>query len=278
MGPVITDAHAELRRLRKQEQPDAGGLIVAMNQDHARQVAELVRRITGSRAHVAVSDDPSASKTIATFAHHKTQQWLVAVNMVSEGVDIPRLRVGVYATNVLTEMYFRQVVGRFVRMQEELPKPQRAWLYLPKDATLVHYAKRIKAERDHVLEEIMPSAQRTLFGAAATSLKEYIPLHGIARMDALIGAEDAESAGGAVKGIAELPVPLHDKKNELRDQHRSLVGTVARKTGIDHRQLNAELIKQTGGRVDQATVAQLVRRIALLEKWRDSGFNGGRRT
>ena len=76
--------------------------------------------------------------------------------MVSEGVDIPRLRVGVYATNVLTEMYFRQVVGRFVRMQEGLPKPQRAWLYLPKDATLVHYAKRIKAERDHVLEEIMP--------------------------------------------------------------------------------------------------------------------------
>ena len=53
-------------------------------------------------------------------------------------------RVGVYATNVLTEMYFRQVVGRFVRMQDKVPKPQRAWLYLPKDATLVHYAKRIK--------------------------------------------------------------------------------------------------------------------------------------
>ena len=275
LGPVITDAHAELRRLRKQEQPDAGGLIVAMNQDHARQVAELVGRITGSRAHVAVSDDPSASKTIATFAQHKAQQWLVAVNMVSEGVDIPRLRVGVYATNVLTEMYFRQVVGRFVRMQEGLPKPQRAWLYLPKDATLVHYAKRIKAERDHVLEEIMPSVQRTLFGTVATSLKEYIPLHGVARMDALIGGDEAESAGDG-KGVAEPVVPLHDKKNDLRDQHRALVGTVARKTGIDHRQLNAELIKRTGGRVDQATVAQLERRIALLEKWRDSGFDGGR--
>ena len=137
--------------MRKQEQSDAGGLIVTMNQDHARQVAELVTKITGMRAQVAVSDDPSASKTIETFAHHKTQQWLVAVNMVSEGVDIPRLRVGVYATNVLTEMYFRQVVGRFVRMQDKVPKPQRAWLYLPKDATLVHYAKRIKVERDHVL-------------------------------------------------------------------------------------------------------------------------------
>ena len=275
LGPVITDAHAELRRLRKREQPDAGGLIVAMNQDHARQVAALVGCITGSRAHVAVSDDPSASKTISTFAQHKTQQWLVAVNMVSEGVDIPRLRVGVYATNVLTEMYFRQVVGRFVRMQEGLPKPQRAWLYLPKDATLVHYAKRIKAERDHVLEEIMPSVQRTLFGTAATSLKEYIPLHGFARMDTLIGGDEGEpSAEG--KGVVEATVALHDKKNELRDQHRTLVGTVARKTGIDHRQLNAELIKRTGGRVNQATVAQLERRIALLEKWRDLGFDGSR--
>ena len=84
--PVITDAHNELRRLRKQEQPDAGGLIVAMNQDHARQVAELVGRITGSRAYVAISDDPSASKTIEDFSHHKTQQWLVAVNMVSEEI------------------------------------------------------------------------------------------------------------------------------------------------------------------------------------------------
>jgi superfamily II DNA or RNA helicase len=194
---------------------------------------------------------------------------------VSEGVDIPRLRVGVYATNVLTEMYFRQVVGRFVRMQEGLPKPQRAWLYLPKDATLVHYARRIKAERDHVLEDIMPSEQRTLFGMAATSLKEYFPLHGVARMDTLIGGDEGDP-GGEGKGVAEPAVALHEKKNDLREQHRSLVGTVARKAGIDHRRLNAELIKRTGGRVDQATVAQLTRRIALLKKWRDTGFDGGR--
>jgi hypothetical protein len=94
-------------------------------------------------------------------------------------------------------------------------------------------------------------------------------------MDTLIG-EDEEEQTGEGKGVAEPAVPLHNKKNELRDQHRALVGTVARKTGIDHRQLNAELIKRTGGRVDQATVAQLERRIALLEKWRDSGYDGGR--
>lgn len=274
LGPVIADAHGELTRLRKQEQPDAGGLIVAMNQDHARQVADLVGRITGTRAEVAVSDDPGASQTIETFAQHKKQQWLVAVNMVSEGVDIPRLRVGVYATNVLTEMYFRQVVGRFVRMQEGLPKPQRAWLYLPKDATLVHYAKQIKAERDHVLEEVMPAVQRTLFGTAATSLNEYVPLHAVARMDALIGGESEEAEGTAepVRAVA-----LHERKIQLRDIHRDLVASIARKTGMDHRLINAELIKRTGCRVDQATVPQLERRIAILERWRDQGYDGPRR-
>jgi hypothetical protein len=125
------------------------------------------------------------------------------------------------------------------------------------------------------LEEIMPSVQRTLFGTAATSLKEYMPLHGVARMDTLIGGEDSESAGEG-KGVSEPIVPLHDKKNELRDQHRALVGAVSRKVGIDHRRLNAELITRTGGRVDQATVAQLLRRIALLEKWRDTGYDGER--
>ena len=98
--------------------------------------------------------------------------------------------------------------------------------------------------------------ERTLFGAPATSLKEYIPLHGVARIDALIGGEEAES-GGEDSGIAEPTVPLYDKKNELRDLHRTFVGTVARKSGIDHRRLNAELIKRTDGRLDQATIAQL---------------------
>jgi superfamily II DNA or RNA helicase len=271
LGSVIADAHADLCRLRKQEQPDAGGLIIAMSQDHARQVADLVARITGVRAQIAVSDDPSASDTIAAFAGHRKQQWLVAVNMVSEGVDIPRLRIGIYATNVLTEMYFRQVVGRFVRMQDGLPKPQRAWLYLPKDANLVHHAKRIKTERDHVLEDIMPSVQRTLFGTVSTSLKEYVPLNGVARIDALIGEDEGESAN-QVRAADTTPIALYDQKDALRERHRILVAAVARKSGLDHRRLNAELIKRTGGRVDQATIQQLERRIALLERWRDSGF------
>ncbi len=276
LGPVITDAHTQLSRLRKQEQADAGGLIVAMDQDHARWVAELVARITGAKAVVAVSDDPAASRIIDAFSEHKKQQWLVAVNMVSEGVDIPRLRVGVYGTNVLTEMYFRQVVGRFVRMQDVVPKPQRAWLYLPKDPVLVQYARQIKAERDHVLEDIMPAGQRDLFGRVTVSTNEYIPLTAVAKMDTLIGEEEAaaEESGGATPAGPQ--VSLHEQKRDLRDLHRLLVSAVARKSGMDHRRLNAELIARTGSRVDQATTEQLQKRVQLLERWQERGYDGKR--
>ncbi|OQW58093.1 MAG: hypothetical protein BVN28_11990 [Nitrospira sp. ST-bin4] len=275
LGPVIADAHAQLTRLRKEEQPDSGGLIVSMDQDHARWVADLVGRITGVKAAVAVSDDPAASGVIEDFAGHKKQQWLVAVNMVSEGVDIPRLRVGVYGTNVLTEMYFRQVVGRFVRMQDGMPKPQRAWLYLPKDPVLAHYARQIKAERDHVLEDIMPAGQRDLFGRVTVSTNEYMPLMAVARVDSVIGEEDVRGESQTALS-AEPPVSLHEQKQDLRELHRLLVSAVARAGGIDHRRLNAELIARTGSRVDQATVEQLRKRIQLLERWKDQGYDGKR--
>ncbi len=275
LGPVIADAHAQLTRIRKEEQPDAGGLIVAMDQEHARWAADLVGKISGHKAAVAVSDDPAASGTIERFRNDKKQQWLVAVNMVSEGVDIPRLRVGLYGTNVLTEMYFRQVVGRFVRMQEGVPTPQRAWLYLPKDPVLVHYAKQVKAERDHVLEDILPVGQRDLFGRVTVTTNEYVPLLAVAKMDALIGDEEGREPAEP-SSIVDPTRSLHEEKMDLRDHHRLLVDAVAKLRSIDHRRLNAELIARTGSRVDQATLAQLKSRIALLERWRTRGYDGRR--
>lgn len=272
LGQVVSDAHRQLTALRSGDHPDAGGLIVAMNQDHARSIVRLVQRITGQPAELAISDDPAASGTITRFAQSR-RPWLVAVNMVSEGVDIPRLRVGVYATNVSTEMYFRQVVGRFVRMQAGLPRPQRAWLYLPKDPTLVDYAQAIKAERDHVLMEEKQGASvaRDLFGDLPAPKKEFVPLSGVATADRLIG-EHEELTG--TEGEPVDSQPLHEQKTDLRGLHRSLVGTVARKTGADHRTINGELCRQTGGSIARATVSQLKKRLWLLEEWKDKGRIG----
>jgi superfamily II DNA or RNA helicase len=76
--------------------------------------------------------------------------------MVSEGVDIPRLRVGVYASTVVTELFFRQAVGRFVRWTRGLAS-QKAYVYLPDDPRLRQHAFQIAEARRHVLR---PPADR----------------------------------------------------------------------------------------------------------------------
>ncbi len=99
-------------------------------------------------AVVVLSDDPSASKKIGAFAA-SDDRWMVAVRMVSEGVDIPRLAVGVYATSVSTALFFAQAVGRFVRARR---RGETASVFLPSVPVLLGYAAELEAERDHVLK------------------------------------------------------------------------------------------------------------------------------
>ncbi len=78
------------------------------------------------------------------------RRWLVSVLMVSEGVDVPRLRVGVYATTARTELFFRQVIGRFIR-RTPAPKDQMSHVFLPSDPRLKRLATEIEEERNHAL-------------------------------------------------------------------------------------------------------------------------------
>ncbi|MGD9704825.1 MAG: DEAD/DEAH box helicase, partial [Acidimicrobiia bacterium] len=145
---VLGQAHERLLTIRD-EQPDAGGLAIAIDVDHARGIARLLRDRFGTSAEVVTSEDPTASAKIARFASGTTP-WLVAVRMVSEGVDIPRLRVGVYATTVSTELFFRQAVGRFVRWTTGRAS-QKAYVYLPDDPRLRAHAFQIADARRHTL-------------------------------------------------------------------------------------------------------------------------------
>ena len=127
--------------------PDAAGLVIAGDHADARAYASLLRRVTGTRPVVVLSDDPAASKKIAAFAA-SGDRWMVAVRMVSEGVDIPRLAVGVFATSVSTALFFAQAVGRFVRARR---RGETASVFLPSVPVLLGYAAELEAERDHVL-------------------------------------------------------------------------------------------------------------------------------
>ncbi len=145
---VLRGAHDRLVEIRR-TQPDAGGLVIATDQDHARGIADALAWRLGVRPIVATSDDAGASDQIASFAA-SDEPWLVAVRMVSEGVDIPRLRVGVYATTTTTELFFRQAVGRLVRWSVGVPG-QRSYLFIPDDARLRARAFQIAEVRRHSL-------------------------------------------------------------------------------------------------------------------------------
>jgi superfamily II DNA or RNA helicase len=143
---VLEAADRRLAEVRR-GMPDAAGLVIAGDHADARAYAALLRRITGTRPVVVLSDDPSASRKIAQFAA-SGDRWMVAVRMVSEGVDIPRLAVGVYATSVGTALFFAQAVGRFVRVRQ---RGETASVFLPSIPVLLGYAAELEAERDHVL-------------------------------------------------------------------------------------------------------------------------------
>jgi superfamily II DNA or RNA helicase len=143
---VLEAADRRLTEVRR-AMPDAGGLVIAGDHADARAYAGLLRKITGTRPVVVLSDDPAASKKIGAFGASE-DRWMVAVRMVSEGVDIPRLAVGVYATSVSTALFFAQAVGRFVRVRS---RGETASVFLPSVPQLLGYAAELEAERDHVL-------------------------------------------------------------------------------------------------------------------------------
>jgi superfamily II DNA or RNA helicase len=146
---MIKDAHEMLMKTRI-EHPDAGALLVAANQTSARKLAKLVAALTKTTPVVVLSEEAEAARRLKRY-RDSNEPWLIACNMVSEGVDIPRLRVGVYATTVRTKMYFRQFLGRIVRRIPTLATLQVAYCYLPADPTLTRLAEEIEEEIRHCI-------------------------------------------------------------------------------------------------------------------------------
>ncbi|RKS72722.1 superfamily II DNA or RNA helicase [Motilibacter peucedani] len=144
---VLTAADRRLSEVRRHV-PDAAGLVIATDHSTARAYAARLRAISGEPATVVLSDDPTASKRIAEFAAGTTR-WMVAVRMVSEGVDVPRLAVGVYATSTSTPLFFAQAVGRFVRARR---RGEMASVFLPTVPILLEHAGAMELERDHALD------------------------------------------------------------------------------------------------------------------------------
>ena len=144
---MLSAADRRLTEVRRTV-PDAGGLVIATDQDNARAYAAHLQRDHRQAPAVVLSDDEGASGRIEEFAQGD-DRWMVAVRMVSEGVDVPRLAVGVYATSASTPLYFAQAVGRFVRARK---RGETASIFLPSVAPLLNLAGTMEQERDHALD------------------------------------------------------------------------------------------------------------------------------
>ncbi|WP_410654696.1 DEAD/DEAH box helicase [Amycolatopsis sp. lyj-112] len=199
---VLQAADTRLAQLRANGIPDAGGLVIATDQESARAYAKILERISGQNPTVVLSDDPKASGRIKEFSD-STDRWLVAVRMVSEGVDVPRLAVGVYATSASTPLFFAQAIGRYVRSR----KPgETASVFLPSVPVLLELASELEAQRDHVLgkphrekegwdDELLAQANRTE-DEPGEEEKAFTSLGASAELDQVI--YDGNSFGTAV--------------------------------------------------------------------------------
>lgn len=146
ISAVLRSADTRLTEVRRHV-PDAGGLVIAGDQTLARAYAKLLTDITGEAPALVLSDDPASSKRIGEFSE-STDRWMVAVRMVSEGVDVPRLAVGVYATSTQTPLFFAQAVGRFVRTRR---RGELATVFLPTVPVIMAHAASLEQQRDHVI-------------------------------------------------------------------------------------------------------------------------------
>lgn len=303
MPVVLAEAHKALDELR-QEVPDAAGLVIAERQPLAYAYAKLLRQITGIEPVVVVSDDPDAKAAIDRFRTARSP-WLIAVRMVSEGVDIPRLAVGVYASKAKTPLFFRQVAGRFVRTRPD--EEVNARLFIPAVPVLMDHAREVEDELRHQLEievsraeveqrerlgeqgelplRTVISAGDAAFDRAIVAGEEVSPAEyseaaviaqkfGIASQYVLNLAQVLRQERGAAPAsvpvsapVAVAQTPQHRQEKMLRDEITSLVGRYAYRSRMEPREVNATLLRAGHPPRKKAPLGDLEKTKDTLIRW-----------
>lgn len=303
---VLREAHAKLMRLRESK-PDAGGIVVCIDITHAQKVAKWLKEVTGEEPVIAVSDDEvSPGEPVEQFgAQGATAKWIVSVRQVSEGVDIPRLMVGVYLTNYTTELFFRQFIGRVARNQGT-EQDREAYVFMPHHPRLVEYAEKIQELQAVALAKKSSDEKPTNGGDTAERGPSSFTF---------LGASDAESAGMILPGLLSdtqyapteartisdfsskyaIPettaariirdfaqrqsaeaepgadfddgLPLEERLEIERKRQSKRIAYLAVLTSKDHKTLNGEANRHAGcATIDIATEEQLSRRRLYIER------------
>jgi superfamily II DNA or RNA helicase len=287
---MLKVADKKLADLRE-DHPDAGGLVIAIDMAHARAIAETLNRIGGEDVTVVVSDDKEASAKLEAF-RRSTKPWVVAVKMISEGVDIPRLRVGVYATVTKTPLAFRQIIGRFVRVLPDR-KDDLAYVYLPGDPTLRSLAEKVESEiRVQLAELDEEDASEDADSEIAKDASDFTALRAEIHADGALlsglplpNPEDADAVDRLARTTGRSAAEIwslistdrtivvtnpgneagFEAREKLRRERSRLVGRLHHLINESHRDINARINGALGVvTIEECTVEKLERSIDIL--------------
>lgn len=302
ISSVMQSADDELGRLRE-ELPNAGGIIVAASQDHARAYAQLMSRISGEDVPYVISGKDEDPTPIIEQYRSGSGRWIVAVDLISEGVDIPRAAVVVYASRKKTEMWFRQIVGRAVRRNGD---DITATMFVPALPVLVELAERIESEADAALVEAerqvrerIEHEQRELeleivtpLGSSEAILDRVITSGEVITDDELNRARNIQAAIGAslanvhlgdlargLRLVSAAPVATvtavmpatkasgDELRSILRRRLDQEVKRKARLLDLHPRDIHIHMNRLCGDTVPTASVETLEKRLGMLSEW-----------
>lgn len=300
---VLERAHRDLLQLR-QERPNAGGLVIAPTIPAGREYTRILKKISGVDVVFVSSEDDDPHHDIERFTRSNAP-WIVAVKMVSEGVDIQRLTHLVYASSTMTEMFFRQAVGRIVRMDGS-NDDTIATTYVPAYSRLSKYAKRIEGEAETGLRDAENEHRAASDSSGLTGQLEitYSLGSGEAQLDSIIRSGQIyereyitriEEIRNSDPRFAPLPVEVlaefarrldtnptvavnvttptapivtgDDRRQILKQRIRMLVGHCHRASEREYSHIHSDLNEICGDVMAKATVKTLEKRIEVLQGW-----------
>jgi hypothetical protein len=289
----------------------AAMLVVARDTGHADEIETILIDKCGGRYSIQriVHDTEKAHERIERLGKDNTDI-VVTVRMVSEGIDVKRFRIGVFASDYTTRMFFIQFIGRFVRWDTDLSDGQYAWVLFPGHIRLVEYAREIeKMITEAALAlgtggDFPPGASTMILGTESIAtnkesmargqtleadkegpLQEFLTAHPDLRGSAA-DSVIAEILSRIRRARPQEPAEVTDKQRTWRKKNEEIVRTVVRllrqtrSAGDDEETLYSKVQtvanRQVGIRkVDALTPEdKLERRWQILRKWSQALLRG----
>lgn len=194
---MATDALTALEDIKRVDSK-AGMLIVAKDRQHGKKICETIESLCRANRQwrdyntlEIYNDTPKAHERIKQLDRDLTDI-VITVRMISEGVDVKRLRVGLYATDYRTRMFFIQFVGRFIRWEDRLDDTQHAKIVIPAHPDLILFAREI----EKMVDQALISLESGEGGEAAERKNECLGTESEASESSVIwrGEEDSDRA------------------------------------------------------------------------------------